>query len=173
MALSQLSRSIRGSAVLVTGAASGIGRATAFVFADEGARLVISDRNAEELEKVRTAIAEAGGDVVALTADLADRDAVTGLVETAVSELGGLDVLVNNAGLAILAGVDGDNYSDSWDISMAVMAQAQAWAARAALPALRQSANPRIINLASTETLECLSGLLESTVGSVVLMERG
>ena len=83
MALAKLSRSVEGSAVLVTGAASGIGRATAHVFADAGARLALVDRNADALEAVRSEVAEAGGDVMALSADLSDR----GMVEQTVSRV--------------------------------------------------------------------------------------
>jgi 3-oxoacyl-[acyl-carrier protein] reductase len=153
MALSTLSRSIRGSRALVTGAASGIGRATARLFADEGAQLALVDINTDALAKLREELADAGTEASVFTADLSDRGRVEEVVGEAVAALGGLDILVNNAGLAVVAPLDGDDYERSWDVSLAVMAQAQAWAVRAALPALRESPHPRIINLASTEAL--------------------
>ena len=153
MALSTLSRSIEGKVALITGAGSGIGHATARVFADAGARLALVDRNQAGLDAVRAEIEAAGHEVLALTADLADRAAVEQVVNSACEHYGGLDILVNNAGLAIFAPLDADNYEESWTVSMAVMADAQAWSARAALPALRQAEHPRIINLASTEAL--------------------
>ena len=153
MALSTLSRSIEGKVALITGAGSGIGHATARVFADAGARLALVDRNQAGLDAVRAEIEAAGHEVLALTADLADRAQVEQVVNAACEHYGGLDILVNNAGLAIFAPLDADNYEESWTVSMAVMADAQAWSARAALPALRQAEHPRIINLASTEAL--------------------
>ena len=153
MSLSELSRSIAGSAALVTGAASGMGRATARLFADEGARLALLDINAEKLAEVAGEIRAAGVEVVTITVDLADRLAVEKAVNSVVDQLGGLDILVNNAGLIIPAEIDGPGYANSWDTSFAVMATAQAWAIRAALPALRQARHPRVVNLASTEAL--------------------
>ncbi len=153
MALSKLSRSIRGSRAIVTGAASGIGRATACLFADEGATLALLDRNADALAALKAEIAATGAEAHVFAVDLAERDRVTETVEAAIGALGGLDILVNNAGLAIPAAVDSDDYPASWDTSLAVMVEAQAWAARAALPALRQASHPRIVNLASTEGL--------------------
>ena len=153
MALGTLSRSIEGNVAFITGAGSGIGRATALVFADAGARLALADRNAEALEAVRAEIAAAGVEVVAYPLDLAERDTVERTVREVAGHFGGLDILVNNAGLALLSPIDGDDFEQSWNVSMAVMADAQAWTIRAALPALRRAEHPRIINLASTEAL--------------------
>ena len=153
MPLSRLSRSIRGKIALITGAASGIGAATAYLFADEGARLILIDRSADALDEVSSQIAAAGGDVTTIVADLSRQPAVEEAVQKAVEQPGGLDILVNNAGLAILSAIDGADYADAWRISLAVMAEAQVWAIRAALPALRKASHPRIINLASTEAL--------------------
>lgn len=149
--LSQLSRSVRGSVVIVTGAASGMGRATAHLFADEGARVAIIDLNEQGLGAVAEEIQGVGGEVLPLTVDLSDRDAVEAAVQQVAAHFGAIDILVNNAGFAIPAEIDTEFYPNSWDQSLAVMATAQAWAIRAALPWLRQSAHPRIINVASTE----------------------
>tara|TARA_B110000503_G_scaffold30128_1_gene48703 strand:- start:2109 stop:2888 length:780 start_codon:yes stop_codon:yes gene_type:complete len=149
--LSKLSRSITGSVAIITGAASGMGRATAHLFADEGARLAIIDINTSALELVAEEVKSVGADVLALTVDLTDRDAVTSAIEKIGAHFGGIDILVNNAGFALLAEVDSQKYPNSWDTSLAVMATAQAWAIRAALPFLRKSPHPRIVNVASTE----------------------
>ena len=149
--LSKLSRSIKGSVAIITGAASGMGRATAHLFADEGARLAIIDINTAALESVAEEVKSVGADVLALTVDLTDRDAVTAAIEKIGAHFGGIDILVNNAGFALLAEVDSHEYPNSWDTSLAVMATAQAWAIRAALPFLRKSPHPRIVNVASTE----------------------
>ncbi|MEP5762951.1 MAG: SDR family oxidoreductase [Halieaceae bacterium] len=151
--LTGLSRSVAGSVVLITGAASGIGRATAQLFADEGARLALLDKNAEALAEIKAEVEAQGQQVFTLEVDLASRAAVEQAVAAVISYYGELDILVNNAGFAIPAAIEDDNYAAVWDASMAVMAGAQAWAVRAALPGLRQADNPRVINLASTEAL--------------------
>lgn len=149
--LSKLSRSITGSVAVITGAASGMGRATAHLFADEGARLAIIDINTSALESVAEEVKSVGTEVLALTVDLSDRHAVKTAIEQIAVHFGGIDILVNNAGFALLAEVDSDEYPHSWDTSLAVMATAQAWAIRAALPFLRESPHPRVVNVASTE----------------------
>jgi 3-oxoacyl-[acyl-carrier protein] reductase len=149
--LTKLSRSISGSIAVITGAASGMGRATAHLFADEGARLAIMDINGAALESVAQELRSVGADVLLLTVDLSDRNALETAVANVAEHFGGIDILVNNAGFALPAQIDSEEYSQSWDTSLAVMATAQAWAIRAALPALRKSANPRIVNVASTE----------------------
>ncbi len=151
--LSTLSRSIAGSIAIVTGAASGMGRATARLFADEGACLGLLDINGDGLEAVAADIRSVGGEVLPLAVDLAHRDAVAAAVAQVADHFGGVDILVNNAGLVIPTSVDADNFAEAWDTSIAVMATAQAWAIRAALPGLRRSPNPRIVNIASTEAL--------------------
>jgi 3-oxoacyl-[acyl-carrier protein] reductase len=151
--LSRLSRSVANSVVLITGAASGIGAATAKLFADEGAQLAILDINERALEKLAEEIREVGAEVLVVPVDLSSRLAVERAVKQVAEHYGGLEILINNAGFAIPAAVEDDNYTDVWDQSLAVMATAQAWAVRAALPSLRKAANPRVVNTASTEAL--------------------
>ena len=149
--LSQLSRSIEGKVAVVTGAGSGMGRATAMLFADEGARLAVLDRDADALAAVVREIESVGGTVLPVIVDLSVREAVTEAIEAVVSHYGALDILVNNAGFALPAEIDAEEFPQVWNLSMAVMVEAQAWAIRAALPALRRSEHPRIVNIASTE----------------------
>jgi 3-oxoacyl-[acyl-carrier protein] reductase len=149
--LTKLSRSIAGSVAIVTGAASGMGRATAHLFADEGAKVAIIDINEAGLESVAEEMRAVDAEVYSLVVDLSDRDAVEQAITNIAAHFGGIDILVNNAGFALAAEIDGEAYANSWDTSIAVMATAQAWAIRAALPSLRNSTNPRIINVASTE----------------------
>ena len=151
--LTRLSRSIEGSVAVVTGAASGMGRATARLFADEGARLGILDVNGEALEAVAGELRAAGADVLAIAVDLACRAGVEQAIASVVDYFDAIDILVNNAGLVIPCAIEAASFEASWDTSIAVMATAQAWAIRCALPTLRQSANPRIVNVASTEAL--------------------
>ena len=149
--LTKLSRSIEGSVAIVTGAASGMGRATAHLVADEGATVAIFDITGEALDTVAEELRSIGAEAFAVAADLSSRQGVEQAVQQAGEHFGAIDILVNNAGLVIPTTIDADNFEQSWDTSLAVMTSAQAWAVRAALPWLRRSAHPRIVNIASTE----------------------
>ncbi|MDV6013711.1 SDR family oxidoreductase [Haloechinothrix sp. LS1_15] len=92
---------LHGRTVLITGASSGIGRATALRAAGEGATVVLVARRADELEAVRAEIAEAGGQAHAFPCDLTDGEAVDAMVKNVLDRLGGVDMLVNNAGRSI------------------------------------------------------------------------
>ena len=83
---------------IVTGASSGIGRATARLFAQEGARVVVTARRQAELDRLVAQIEEAGGQAVAVAGDVRDEALAKRVVETAVSRFGGLDIAFNNAG---------------------------------------------------------------------------
>src|SRR6476646_9481128 len=96
--LSQLSRSVSGRVAIITGAASGMGRATAYVFADEGAHLALVDRQGDALAAVAAEITAAGGTARTYTADLADGAAIPDLVSRIRADLGPVDILINNAG---------------------------------------------------------------------------
>ena len=149
----QLSRSVRGLTVLVTGAASGMGRATARVFATEGANVAVTDITAEGPQAVAAAIAAAGGTAKAWTLDVADRDAITTVINDAAAHFGSLDIVVNNAGISVRGAIDDDGYDEAWTKALAVMLTAHQRIIRAALPHLRKSKSPRIVNIASTEAL--------------------
>lgn len=84
---------------IITGASSGIGRATALLFAEQGAKLVIAARRKAELETLATDIRDAGGEVAVLAGDVRDEAYAKALVELAVKRFGGLDIAFNNAGV--------------------------------------------------------------------------
>jgi len=90
---------LEGKVAIVTGAASGIGRASAILFAREGARVVAVDRNADGLAATADAIAKAGGNAEIVAADVSEEDGVNGFVTRALDKFGGLDVLYANAGI--------------------------------------------------------------------------
>jgi 3-oxoacyl-[acyl-carrier protein] reductase len=126
MALSKLSRSVKDKVVIVTGAASGMGRATAHLFADEGAKVALIDINAEPLSKVVGEIHAEGLDAKGWTLDLSDAEAVGRVIKDVGDHFGGIDVLINNAGISLFAPIDAPDYFAAWDKSFAVMLTAQA-----------------------------------------------
>jgi 3-oxoacyl-[acyl-carrier protein] reductase len=149
----QLSRSVAGLTVLVTGAASGMGRATARVFAAEGANVAVTDFVAGGAEAVAAEIVKNGGTAKAWTLDVANRDNINAVVGEIAAHFGGLDIIVNNAGISVATPIDGDGYDAAWEKSIAVLLTAHPRIIRAALPYLRKSRSPRIVNIASTEAL--------------------
>ena len=153
MALSKLSRSVEGKVVVVTGAASGMGRATALLFGDEGARVALLDINKEPLDAVVKEMTEAGYDARGWVLDLSDGAAIKPVIEDIAAHFGGIDCLVNNAGISIPAPIDSEAYTEAWNKVLSVLLTAHTLTIRAALPFLRESNAGRIVNIASTEGL--------------------
>lgn len=151
--LTTLSRSIEGKVAIITGAASGMGAATAKVFAEAGARVAAIDMNAQPLAEVVNAIEEAGGTANGWPLDLTDKTATRTAIEAIAGHFGGIDILVNNAGISRFAPIDSDDFEDAWDLSLSVLLSAHTRTIRAALPWLRKAEHPRIVNIASTEGL--------------------
>ncbi|SVA50701.1 uncharacterized protein METZ01_LOCUS103555, partial [marine metagenome] len=151
--LSKLSRSIAGKVAIVTGAASGMGRATAHLFADEGARVAVTDINGEGVEAVVAEITEAGLSAKGWTLDLANPERIKIVIAEIVDHFGGIDILVNNAGISKHTLIDDDEYEDIWDRHLDILLRAHTRTIRAALPYLRKSEGGRIVNIASTEGL--------------------
>ena len=151
--LTKLNRSIAGKVAFVTGAGSGMGRATAYLFADEGAKVAVTDVRAESAQKVATEITTVGGEAAAWELDVADGDAVRRTIAAAADRFGGLDVLINNAGISLPTPIDGADYEERWSRCLDVLLTAHIRTIRAALPYLRKSSSPRIVNIASTEGL--------------------
>jgi 3-oxoacyl-[acyl-carrier protein] reductase len=148
-----LSRSVKGLTVLVTGAASGMGRATARVFADEGANVAVTDVSADGAQQVADEIAATGGAARAWRLDVGNREDIETVVNEVAAHFGGLDVVINNAGISVRVAIDDDGYDDAWAKGLSVMLTAHQRIIRAALPHLRKSTCPRIVNIASTEAL--------------------
>ena len=151
--LSQLSRSIAGKVAVVTGAASGMGRATAHLLADEGALVAVLDRQADDAVTVAGEIAAAGGRATAISVDLADPAATDDAIAAAREALGPIDILVNNAGVSIPAPIDQPGFDEAWATTLAINLTAYTRTIRAALDDLRRDGTGRIVNVASTEGL--------------------
>ncbi|MFT5042466.1 MAG: 3-oxoacyl-[acyl-carrier protein] reductase [Hyphomicrobiaceae bacterium] len=160
--LTKLNRSIRGRTALITGAASGMGRATALLFADEGANVALVDR-ADNVEEVADLIRKAGGQAQAWQADLADSEIAATVVANVVDHFGALDILVNNAGVSIIAPQGDDSFAEAWETTLSINLSAQARLVTAALPHLEASDGGRIVNIASTEGLGATPGIAAYT----------
>src|SRR5258708_26408805 len=141
--LTSLSRSIAGKVAVVTGAASGMGRATAHLFADEGATVVVADRDGKGAELVAGEIVAAEGQASAWALDVADSNAVAAFAVAVVGRHGGADILVNNAGVSLPAPIAWDGYDEAWSTTIAVNLTAHARLVRAFLPHLRRSGEGR------------------------------
>jgi 3-oxoacyl-[acyl-carrier protein] reductase len=136
------------------GAASGMGRATALLFADEGAFVAAADRDAR-ISEVESAIVNAGRTGRAWTFDVSEKDAVDHAIREIVAEFGGLDILVNNAGISRGAPIDTEDFEALWAETLHVDLTAYTYTIRAALPHLRKSE----INIASTEGMGTTPGI--------------
>lgn len=154
----KLSRSVSGLNVLVTGAASGIGRATARVFGAEGAKVAVTDRDEAGAKAVAAGIRDAGGAAEAWGLDVADKAAIDRVVGEIGARFGGLDIVVNNAGVSQPTRIDAEDFEEKWERLVTILLTAQARVIRAALPLLRRSKSPRIVNIASTEAISTAGG---------------
>ncbi|MBL4681457.1 MAG: SDR family oxidoreductase [Pseudomonadales bacterium] len=153
MALSKLSRSVKGKVVVITGGASGMGRATAHLFSDEGAQVALIDLNKVPLDKVVGEINDSGGVAKGWQLDLSIAEDIEPVIKDIAASFGGIDILVNNAGISIPTAIDAPDFVTSWNKTLAVLLTAHTYTIRAALPYLRKAEHPRIVNVASTEAL--------------------
>lgn len=136
---------------LITGAASGIGRATAHLFADEGVHVAVTDRPGTAIGAVVDDIERSGGSARGWEMDVTDEAGVREAVDEVVARFGSLDIVVNNAGVARFSPIDAEDYEQPWQESLDVMLTGPARVIRAALSHLRAVTGARIVNIASTE----------------------
>lgn len=157
--------------VLITGSSRGIGRVTAERFLSYGATVAVNGRSDEA---VANTIEELGklGPVAAAAGDLSTAAGCEAVVQSATTAMGGLDVLVNNAGVYTLASVEESNEA-LWDMTMAVNVKSMFFCTRAALPTLRE-ARGVIVNHASNAGLQGFSGcvIYSASKGAVVNLTR-
>jgi len=146
-------RSVAGRVVVVTGAASGMGRAVAQLFGAQGARVGALDRNADGVASVADAISVAGGIAYARPFDVTNADDVVAAVEDVVHRLGPVGILVNNAGVSLPAPIDSDDFDAAWNLTFAVNLTGYVRMVRACLPHLLAAGAGRVVNIASTEGL--------------------
>jgi len=141
-------RSLRGRVALVTGGASGIGRATALLFSREGAKVAVMDLNERDGRAVVRAIRAEGGDAVFVKGDVSQEGDCRSAVRKTVEALGGLDILFNNAGMIRRASVV-DTTEEEWDRVMAVNVRSVFLLSKHAIPVMARAGGGVIINTAS------------------------
>jgi NAD(P)-dependent dehydrogenase (short-subunit alcohol dehydrogenase family) len=139
---------LQGKVAIITGAASGIGRGTAELFGEHGARLVLVDREAQRLEQVRAALEASGATAAAYHGDVSRAETAAGAVGLAIERFGRVDILFNNAG--IMPTGDLRDYSEgTWDDVMAVNVKSMYLMTRAALPHMLAQGAGSIVNTSS------------------------
>jgi NADP-dependent 3-hydroxy acid dehydrogenase YdfG len=148
---------LSGKVAAITGASSGIGEATALALSGAGAAVALGARRRDRLDGLVKRIEDEGGRALAVEADIADESQARRFVETAHSELGRLDVLVNNAGVMLLGPVEGADTED-WRRMVAVNVLGLLYCTHAALPLMREAGGGDIVNVSSVAGRSATAG---------------
>ena len=141
---------LNGKTAVVTGAASGIGKAIAELYAKEGANVVLADYNSEGAETAANEIRENGGEAKAISVDVSKREDVEKMIDFAISEYETIDILVNNAGIMDGFQPAGEITDELWERVFAVNVNGVMYATRKTLPIFLKNETGVIINVAST-----------------------
>ena len=171
------SGALRGKVAIITGAATGIGRASALLFARAGARVALADLREPELARTEAEVRAAGGEVASIRADLARPDDCAAVVAAAVRAFGRLDVLLNNAGVGtmVVGGTVESITLEYWDLAQDVNVRAMYLVSRAAVPHMR-NAGGTIVNIASVSafrgSVERPSHAYAASKGAVLSLTR-
>ena len=139
---------LKNKVALVTGASKGIGRAVALDLGAAGANVVLTARSADLLTEAAAEIKAAGGDALAIPADLSDEKAIAAMIDQATRHYGRLDIVVNNAGI-VYAGPLADTPTADWDQLMSINVRAPFIICRQTLPWLKQAQPGYIVNISS------------------------
>lgn len=140
---------IKDKVIVITGASSGIGEATALLLAERGAKLVLGARRLDRLEALAKRITAAGSAVVCACTDVTRRDDVSALVELACARYGQLDALINNAGFGPISPLD-DLRIGEWEAMIDINIKGVLFGIAAALPVFRKQGFGHFVNIAST-----------------------
>jgi NADP-dependent 3-hydroxy acid dehydrogenase YdfG len=139
---------LKGRKAVVTGASSGIGEATARALAAEGAAVALGARRKDRLDDLAESIEADGGTAHALEVDISDESAAREFVQGAAEQMGGLDILINNAGVMLLGAVTGAD-TDEWRTMVDVNVLGLLYCTHAALPLMQEGGGGHIVNLSS------------------------
>lgn len=134
---------------IVTGAASGMGKATAILFANEGANVVVADLNQHEIDEVVNAIIKNGGKAIGAVCNVANENEIKNLIETTISKYTTLDVLVNNAGIMDDFFPAAEVSNELWNRVMGVNVNGPFYACRLTIPIMLKQGGGSIINISS------------------------
>jgi dihydroanticapsin dehydrogenase len=158
--------------VVVTGGGQGIGRATCLRFAEEGAAVVVAERNEALAKSVADEILAAGGQALGAVTDVADEASLQAMVDAAVRAFGGIDILVNNAAVFVLRGIDAT--IDEWRQILNVNVIGVALAAKHVVPEMRKRGGGAIVNLGSISSFIAQPEFLtyNATKGAIANMTR-
>ncbi|CAO3426219.1 SDR family oxidoreductase [Azospirillum endophyticum] len=165
---------IDGKVVAITGASSGIGRATALLLAERGARLVLGARRLDRLDALVNTIHATGGEAVRLATDVSRRGDLEALVASAEERYGRLDVLVSNAGIGPIAPFD-NIAVDDWEAMIDVNVKGVLYGIAAALPVFRRQEAGHFVNVISTAGLRIVptQGVYAATKNAVRTITEG
>ena len=168
-----MSLTVKDKIVVITGAAAGIGRATAELFAKSGAKIVATDLNVKGLEETGEIVAKAGSEALIFRHDVVSEEDWINVFEQARINFGGVDVLVNNAGIYIVAPVT-DITLETWNNLMAINVSGVFLGAKHVIPYLAERNGGSIINLSSTAGLVGSAGhtLYGASKGAVRIMTK-
>jgi NAD(P)-dependent dehydrogenase (short-subunit alcohol dehydrogenase family) len=172
------SGALRGKVAIITGAATGIGRASALLFAQAGARVALADARAPELGRTVADVRTAGGEVESIVADLARPEDCAGLVASTMRAFARVDVVVNNAGVGtmVVGGTVETITLEHWDLAQDVNVRAMYLVSRAALPHLRGAGGGAIVNISSVAafrgSVERPSHAYAASKGAVLALTR-
>jgi NADP-dependent 3-hydroxy acid dehydrogenase YdfG len=139
---------LQGKVALVTGASSGIGEATALALAAEGVQVATVARHHEQLDELSRRIQDKGGQAFAIVADVADEAQVKNMVQTAHAKYGRVDILVNDAGVAIPGSIDGAD-TEEWRSMVNINLLGLMYATHSVLPIMKTQKQGHIVNVSS------------------------
>jgi NADP-dependent 3-hydroxy acid dehydrogenase YdfG len=151
-----MSNNIENKVVVITGASSGLGEATARYLAARGAAVVLGARRTDKLELIAADIRAAGGKAEVLSTDVTSKEQVQALIDTGVRVFGRVDVLINNAGLMAIAPID-EVKTDEWDRMIDINVKGVLYGIAAALPQFRKQNSGHFINIASVAGVKVFS----------------
>ncbi|MFI7100892.1 SDR family oxidoreductase [Streptomyces sp. NPDC050161] len=165
---------IEGKVVVITGASSGIGEATALLLAERGAKVVLGARRPERLEALAARIAESGGEAVWARTDVKRRADLAALVQLARDRFGKTDVLVSNAGVGLISPLD-DLRVEDWEEMIDVNLKGVLYGIAAALPVFREQGFGHFVNVVSTSGLRIvpLQSVYAGTKNAVRTISEG